>query len=243
MRHLFALAALSGAALLLAPAPAPVLADDHKQGEKAEQGEWISLFDGETLDGWQIMSGKATYEVKDGSIVGTTEAGSPNTFLCTTETYGDFELTFEVLLEDNPLNSGVQIRSKNDENTNKEYGGRIKGPQVEIEAGPGQSGFIYGEASGGWLSPEPKSKDKAVNSHNHFKNGQWNEYRVVAKGPVIQTWINGEMVADLTVSDKYQEDYAEGMIGLQVHGVGNRGPFKVRWRNLKLRELDTNAAE
>lgn len=220
----------------------PTLADHHGAAEHAE-ADRTALFDGETLDGWQVMSGKATFRVEDGAIVGTTEPGSPNTFLCTTETYGDFELTFEVLLEHNPLNSGVMIRCLNDESKNQEYGGRINGPQVEIEAGPGQSGFIYGEASGGWLSPEPKDQDAAVNQHDHFKNGQWNEYRIVAQGPRIQTWINGEMVADLTVSDAYHEKYREGMIGLQVHGVGNRGPFSVRWRNLMIRELGDEAAE
>lgn len=75
----------------------------------APDGEgWVKLFDGETLDGWMIRSGKATYKVEDGAIAGTTEAGSPNTFLISDKTFGDFELQFDVLLEDNPLNSGVQ---------------------------------------------------------------------------------------------------------------------------------------
>ncbi|MEM1354808.1 MAG: DUF1080 domain-containing protein [Planctomycetota bacterium] len=242
MRNAIALSALLSAALLLGygPTPTPLKADDHASDEATETNQegWIDLFDGESIESdWQVMSGKATYRVEDGSIVGTTEPGSPNTFLCTKRTFGDFELTFEVLLHDNQLNSGIMIRCLNDENQNQQYGGRIKGPQVEIEAGPGQSGFIYGEASGGWLSPEPKSPDRSVSTHDHFKNGVWNEYRIVAQGPRIQTWLNGEMIADLTVSDRYQEQYAEGMIGLQVHGVGNRGPFTVRWRNLKLREL------
>ena len=112
------------------------------------------------------------------------------------------------------------------------------GPQVEIEAGPGQAGFIYGEATGrGWLSPEPESKDKAVNEHNHFKNGQWNKYRVVAKGANIKVWINGEMIADLTDEEIYKT-HPKGMIGLQVHGIGKQaGPFEVRWRNLKIKTL------
>lgn len=241
MRNALALTTVLSTSLLLGYGVTPSLADHHLAGEAAEtekQG-WVDLFDGESIENdWVVLSGKATYRVEDGAIVGTTEPGSPNTFLCTKQTYGDFELTFEVLLHDNQLNSGVQIRSQLDENQNQQYGGRINGPQVEIEAGPGQSGYIYGEASGGWLSPEPKSKDRAVNQHDHFKNGVWNTYRVVAKGPRIQTWINGEMIADLTVSDEYQEKYAQGMIGLQVHGVGNNGPFSVRWRNLKIRELD-----
>ena len=73
----------------------------------------------------------------------------------------------------------------------------MNGPQVEIEASGAngaEAGYIYGEATGrGWLTPE----DKLI-PHKHFKDGEWNHYRVVAKGPNIQTWINGQPVADLT---------------------------------------------
>jgi len=207
------------------------------QADPPEGDGWIELFDGASLDGWEILSGNATYTVEDGAIVGTTKEGSPNTFLCTTDAYGDFELRFEVKIDDNALNSGMMIRSKTNGNPDEAFGGRLRGPQVEIEAGPGQSGFIYGEASGGWLSPEPGSDDPDVKQHDHFQNGEWNTYRVVAQGRRIRTWINGHLIADLTVEEDYYENYAEGVLGLQVHGVGNRGPFSVRWRNLYLREL------
>ncbi|XAL98601.1 DUF1080 domain-containing protein [Phycisphaeraceae bacterium D3-23] len=203
------------------------------------EGEgWVALFDGQSIDDWAVLSGKATYTVEDGAIVGTTEPGSPNTFLCTPDTYGDFELRFEVKVDHNPLNSGVMIRSKTNGNPDEAFGGRLRGPQVEIEAGPGQSGFIYGEASGGWLSPEPGSNDPDVNQHDHFRNGEWNDYRVLAEGPRIRTWINGHLIADLTVEDDYHERFPEGVIGLQVHGVGRNGPYSVRWRELYVREIE-----
>ena len=201
--------------------------------------EWIPLFDGKTLDGWSIKSGFATYKVEDGGVIaGKTAEGSPNSFLTSDKQFGDFELTFEVKVDDG-LNSGVQIRSllKNVDAPNS-HGGRLYGPQIEIEAGPGQAGFIYGEATGkGWLSPEPDSEDETVNQHDHFKNGQWNKYRVVAKGANIKVWINGEMIADLTDEAIYK-DHPKGMIGLQVHGIGKQaGPFEVRWRNLMIKPL------
>jgi len=58
----------------------------------AKSGEWIDLFDGETLNGWSVHSGYAKYLVEDGAIVGTAVKGSPNTFLCTNKEYGDFIL-------------------------------------------------------------------------------------------------------------------------------------------------------
>jgi len=200
-------------------------------GQSGASGDdcWIRLFDGESLEGWEIRSGEATYQVEEAAIVGQTTAGSPNTFLITKDTYRDFELLFEVYLEDNELNSGFQIRSKLREG---EYGGRVYGPQVEIEASPGQSGYIYGEAAGGWQSPEPQLEDPAVNQHSYFKNQEWNQYRVRAVGRHIQTWINGRKVADLMYDEALYKNNPEGFIGLQVHGVGDRGPFQVRWRNI-----------
>ena len=135
--------------------------------------KFVSIFDGKTLEGWTQLNGTATYEVKDGAIVGTTKAGSPNSFLCSNKLYSDFELLFEVKVH-NSLNSGVQIRSQ----TKGGPKGRVNGPQVEIEASGAngaESGYLYGEAAGGWMTPKDKLKP-----HKHFKDGQWNQYRVLA---------------------------------------------------------------
>lgn len=198
------------------------------------------LFNGESLDGWVQKNGTATYEVRDQSIVGTTVEGSWNSFLCTQKEYGDFELEFEVRVDDR-LNSGVQIRSKQRDKTigngPNMAAGRVIGPQVEIEASRGEgaeSGYIYGEATGlGWLTP----KDR-LRPHQHFQDGQWNTFRVLAEGPRIRTWINGEQVEDLTHAEAYSQ-FPRGFIGLQVHRVKpEAGPFQVAWRNIRIRELD-----
>ncbi len=202
----------------------PSLADHHKKGE------WQDLFNGKDLAGFTQRNGTATYEVVDGTILGTTVKGSPNSFLCTNKKYGDFELTFEVKCHNN-LNSGVQIRSQTKNDNPKE---RVNGPQVEIEAsgaGGAAAGYIYGEACYGWTTANDKRKP-----HKHFKDGEWNKYRVLAKGARIQVWVNGEQVSDL-VHEKAFKSHPSGFIGLQVHGVGNKGPFTVAWRNLKIREL------
>ena len=172
---------------------------------------------------------------------GKTVEGSPNSFLCTDKTYGDFELEFEVKVDDG-LNSGVQIRSRQkDADTGEgknDKKGRVYGPQVEIEAGPGQAGYIYGEATEfKWLSEAPKSDDKKVSEHKHFKNGKWNKFRVVAKGNNIKTWVNGKAVANLT-HDGIHALNPDGFIGLQVHSIKKgSGPYEVRWRNIRIKEL------
>ena len=209
---------------------------------------WTSIFDGKTLNGWKRAAhGKAEYKVVDGTIYGKTVEGSPNSFLMSEKEYADFELEFEVKVHDK-LNSGCQIRSREktqadvDEeaarlgkkNRNNELG-RFHGPQVEIESSPGQSAYVYGEATGRkWLSEEPKDKS---HSHNHMKNGEWNSYRIVAKGPRIQTWINGRKVADLT-HDAIYKTHPKGHIGLQVHGIKKgTGPYDVAWKNIRIKEL------
>ena len=195
-----------------------------------EGKNFVSIFDGKTLEGWTQRNGTATYEVKDGTIVGTTKAGSPNSFLCTDKLYDNFELVFEVKVH-NSLNSGVQIRSQ----TKGGPQGRVNGPQVEIEASGAngaESGYIYGEAAGGWMTPADKLKP-----HKHFKDGEWNEYRVLAEGARIQTWINGQQISDL-VDEQKLKSHPKGFIGLQVHGVGNSGPFDVAWRNIKIRVIE-----
>ncbi len=185
-------------------------------------GDWSDLFNGSNLDGWQQRNGWAVYQIEDGAIVGTTAKDSPNSFLCTTKDYADFELKFEVMVND-ALNSGVQIRSKS---LPERDSGRVHGPQVEIEATGGTAGYVYGESTGrNWISPsQPK--------HKAFKPGEWNQYHIRAKGNRIQTWINGTMIEDIT--DPLS--HTTGFIGLQVHSVGaDQGPFSVRWRNIAVR--------
>jgi hypothetical protein len=219
--HLF----LALAALALGATSTLRAADNSLTPEQKAEG-WIALFDGRTLSGWAVKSGFATYALEDGAIVGTTATNSPNTFLTSEKAYGDFELTLEVKLDDGGLNSGLQVRSKL---KGDKYGGRLSGPQVEIC--PGVAGYIYGEATPyGWLSQERKP-------HKLFPLKQWVPFRVRAVGPKIETWIAGEKVTELTLQNELTAEHAEGHFGLQVHGVGAKGPFTVRWKNIYLKPL------
>ncbi|MFM8573458.1 MAG: DUF1080 domain-containing protein [Pirellula sp.] len=202
-----------------------VVRNENPNGLPVPSGDgWKPLFNGQNLDGWQQKNGWAVYRIDGNSIHGTTSKGSPNSFLCTAQDYADFELKFEVKVH-NDLNSGVQIRSKS---IAEKDNGRVHGPQVEIEASPGEAGYVYGEATGrNWISPTQPP-------HSHLKNNEWNQYHIRAKGKRIQTWINGKLVEDMT--DPLSHD--SGFIGLQVHSIGaDQGPFDVRWRNIEIREL------
>jgi hypothetical protein len=200
--------------------------------------DWISLFDGETKAGWVQMNGEVSYVVEEGAIVGTSLVGqSPMSFLCTAAHYGDFELEFDVKLFDAELNSGVQIRSW--PKATKPQGakfGAMAGPQVEISAGKkhgSRSGYIYGQGWKGWITP-----DEAIINHDHFQLGEWNHYRVIARGPEIVTFLNEMKITETVVPADRHATHARGRIGLQVHGLKEAPrPFKVAWKNIRIKPM------
>ncbi len=188
-------------------------------------GDWIELFDGTSLTGWVQRGGEAKYAVEDGVIVGSTVPRTPNSFLCTEKMYGDFVLELEFKV-DSALNSGVQIRS----NSLPGYkDGRVHGYQVEIDPSDrAWSGGIYDEGRRGWLNDLRGNKA----ARSAFRPNDWNQYRVVAIGDSIKTWINGTPAADLVDSMT-----SRGFIALQVHGVGKREEaLQVRWRNIRIQD-------
>jgi quinoprotein glucose dehydrogenase len=204
-------------------------------------GGWTDIFDGSTLTGWVHLNGSHIYTVEDGTIAGRTVEGSQNSFLCTQREFGDFELELEVMI-DSVTNSGIQIRSKVRPVTIGEgrdlRAGRVNGPQVEMQRNhrpwTPTTGLIYGEALGtGWLSPEEKIK----NGHHYLHNEGWNKMRIVAKGPRIQTWVNGHQVEDL-VNEEVYKSHARGFIGLQMHGTEDGRLYTMQWKNIRTRPND-----
>jgi len=212
----------------------------------SQDGEWISLFDRKTLNGWSVHSGFAKYRVEDGAIVGTAVKGSPNTFLCTDDEFTDYILEFEVLLSDPELNSGVQFRSmiaekemvfwfRNDEGIPRPRtipADRVYGYQVEIATETsGTSGGVYDEARRAFMPWKPEAGSEASQA---FKDKKWNKYRIECKGNSIRTLVNGAVCADF--KDSMNDS---GIIGLQVHDVGdNTTPYEVRWKNIRIMPLN-----
>ena len=197
-----------------------------RTGTSDAPGEWTELFNGKDLTGWVRRGGKANYKADNGTILGTTILKTPNSFLCTERTYTNFilELDFKV---DSKLNSGVQIRSL----SYPEYqNSRVHGYQIEIDPSDrAWSGGIYDEGRRGWLN-DLKNNPAARKA---FKKGQWNHFRIEAVGSRLKTWINGVPAADLEDSMT-----PAGFIGLQVHSTNIKDPLRVRWKNIRIKELD-----
>jgi hypothetical protein len=209
-------------------------AKDAAKEALAKDGDWKILFNGKDLDGWEQHGGEATYKVEDGAIVGTSAPNTSNSFLCTQETFGDFILEFEFMGHPR-LNSGVQFRSQ------VRRDGRVFGYQNELEDEAQDRNWdcgIYDEARRGWLYPtkdnEEFGKTFGDEGKRLWKDGEWNHIRIHCEDDHIRTYLNGELRADLR-----DEMDSEGLVGLQVHGVGDRTePMSVRWRNVRIKELD-----
>lgn len=188
------------------------------------QEKWITLFNGKDLSGWKQLNGKASYEVKNKEIVGTTVFGEPNSFLVTEKDYGDFILELDFRL-DADMNSGIQFRSE----TKPDYrDGRVHGYQMEIDPSPrAWTGGIYDEARRGWLYP----LEYNVAGKKAYKQRDWNRARIECIGNVIRIWVNGiptaHVVDDLTT---------RGFIALQVHSIRKQEESgqQVRWRNIRI---------
>lgn len=192
--------------------------------KEKDTAPWITIFDGETLDGWEQKGGEAHYEVRDDAIVGITLLNTPNSFLTSEKMYDDFilELDFKV---DATMNSGVQIRSNSFPHYRK---GRVHGYQIEIDPSDrAWSGGIYDESRRGWLN----SMTENPLAQKAFKKNDWNNYRIEAIGDTLKTWVNGIPAAHLI-----DEKTGSGFIALQVHSIKEKTQegTEIIWKDIKI---------
>ena len=156
--------------------------------------EWVTLFDGSSMDGWDV-TGDANWSLDetDSSVMADTGTG----FLVTPESYGDFELMLEFWV-DEPANSGVFIRCQEPEAI-----GAGNAYEVNIyDTRPDQAYRTGGIVN--FASP----------SEVILTGGMWNTYEIRAEGSRLLVTLNGIQMVDVEDST-----YAEGPIGLQ-YGAG-----------------------
>jgi hypothetical protein len=188
------------------------------------QAEPKPLFDGKTLAGWEGDTAK-TWRVEDGAIVGGSleETVPRNEFLCTTKTYGDFELKvkFKLLGDRKLANAGVQFRTKRIPNHHE-----VSGYQADV--GQGYWGALYDESRRKRVLAQPAKEliEKVV------KHDDWNDYVIRCEGPRIRLWLNGTLTVDYTEKDDTIE--RTGIIGLQIHGGAKA---KALYKEIVIEEL------
>ena len=205
-----------------------------------------SIFDGKTLDGWD--GNPVHWSVKDGAIVGENTKENPtkgNTFLIWKGgVLKDFDLTLDYKIDGG--NSGIQYRSF--VKSGDHDGWRIGGYQADLEAGDKYSGICYGEAFRGILSMRGEKTTLTLNDKGKLqkkiekfgdtneigkavKKGEWNKYRIVAKGFHFTQYINGVKTTELIDNDE-KTRRADGLLAFQVH---QGPPMKVSFKNIVLK--------
>ena len=175
-----------------------------------------SLFNGKNISGWQIHGTEKWY-VENGELICESGPDKEYGYLSTLKSYKDFVLKLEFKQEANG-NSGVFFRSTVN-------GTIIKGWQVEVAPTGQHTGGIYESYGRGWLIKPVPEKEK------YLKMGEWNRLKIQVKGSKVTTYLNGHEMIQLQ-DDKIAA--GEGGIALQIHSGGG---IKVRWRNLKIKEL------
>lgn len=187
-------------------------------------GEWVPLFDGKTLNGWEGATNG--YKAEDGVLKCMKQGGGK---LVTSKDYADFELEFEFKLTPG-ANNGLGIRCK------PEGDAAYMGMEIQIldDTSPQYAklhdyqyhGSIYGVAAA---------------KRGHLKPvGEWNHERVTAVGGKIKVELNGTVIteADLDKIEKTIDGknhpglhWPSGRIGFLGHGA------EVEFRNIRIMEI------
>lgn len=194
-----------------------------------EEG-FVSLFDGETLNGWLLVHGKKTgrgYIVENGALVCPADGGGN---LLTVKEFANFIFRFEFRMEPGG-NNGVGIRAP--------IAGDIAYSGMEIQILDDEHPKYKG-----WLKPAQRhgSIYDVVPAKTGFLKpaGEWNEEEIVADGRRIQVRLNGHLIVDANLDDIRDPEVLKkhpglartsGHIGFLGHGT------RVEFRNIRIREL------
>jgi hypothetical protein len=227
---------------------------DKADGKDKEKG-FVSLFDGKTLDGWYVSakSGHSRksknksggrWVVEKGAIVGSQDVPGNGGILLTKKEYGNFEVALEMNNDFGP-DSGLFLRSNDRGQAHQamiDYypNGNLMGLYGEgLNPGYTVRNYSFGE------KPSEIREDKAdfklpvppAKWPNFWKHGEWNELRarIVGNPAKITTWIKG--VKFMEYQDKVKR-MDRGAIALQVHGGGDYTKQFVRYRNIRVKELE-----
>lgn len=201
---------------------------------------WIDLFDGKTLNGWQAPENPGSWKIEDGTIV---TAGPRSHLFYTGDTEDHDFRNFEFMADVKTLpgsNSGIYFHTEFQEEGWPAKGYKCQVFNSNIDETPGayaehkMTGSIYAIRNA-WKSPVP--------------DNEWFNYRIVVQGKTIRTYINGELIAEYTEpADPYRgKDYkgrvlSSGTFALQCHDPGST----VYYKNIRIKplpnDLDTPGA-
>jgi len=178
------------------------------------------IFNGKDLSGWQDATDNKFWHVENGILVGVNDAAKKGNYLLTEKSYGNFVIEFDVRWQSHPLPRGIDT------------GLDMRKPRIQLQLGV--SGSLLVDMTGSFYTGG-KPAYPEVGQAKEFKklmkpDGEWNTFRIQAKGDTFTCWING------TKASEYADAKFSGAapLGLQIHpGVA----MKVEYRNIRLAEL------
>ncbi|MDA7905294.1 DUF1080 domain-containing protein [Mariniblastus sp.] len=181
--------------------------------QETDDGNFATLFDGKTTEGWHNPFDWGDVSVVDGEIH---LVAQKKFFLMSNDDYGDYIFEGEMHLPEGKSNSGFMVRGQESKN-------RVFGYQCEVDPSERKwSGGLYDEGRRKWLNPlkdQPEAQDA-------LKKSNWNKYRIVCEGDHLEFWVNG-----VKTTDYYDPVDLTGKIGLQHHGEKDQ---LYRFKNLKV---------
>ena len=207
----------------------------------AAQDTVLRPFDGKSLDGWD--GDRSFWAVQDGAIVGKSTAEHPlpasGYLVWGGDMPQDFDLRCKVLITAG--NSGIQYRSHRVDGRTD-----MAGFQADLDAANSYTGILYEglgreimSGRGEQVEWAPAGKRVVANFapdailKGVMRPGEWNDYRVEARGTRVRHWINGTLMTDVTDGDasRFTRD---GLLGFQLH---QGAPMEVRWKELEVRPI------
>ena len=204
---------------------------------------FVSLFDGQTLSGWD--GDRTIWSVRDGAITGQTTAETglkENNFLIWKDQVENFELRLKFRIDGG--NSGIYYRA-NKRRAGKTGGDPLVGTQADFDASGRWTGVIMEYLLRGVLAERGQKvviDDQGQRTITPLgdptqlletvKAKDWNDYTVLAKGGNVVLKINGVTMCEL--DDRDPKRLVHGWLALQVH-VGP--PMCVQFKDIYLRRL------
>jgi len=195
------------------------------------EADFMSLFDGQTLDGWKSVGGPPDgYGVKNGVIFCSPKGVN----LYTTKEFSDFILRFEFKLEDGS-NNGVGIRAP------AEGDAAYLGMEIQIRedaaADRGKWGKLRPEQYHGSIYDLVAAKRGALKPA-----GEWNSEEITAISRRIKVVVNGKTIVDANLNDIQDQDkirHHPGVFRERGHiGFLGHGDY-LEFRNIRIKELPT----